>query len=194
VESDGSVFEDKVFAEGEVDEEGDDAVGGEGEGGDDAELMDEKAHDGAADEHADAGDEVEVEDFADAVVAAGFEYPEDVDEVGGEIREQEGDGVVDDGIAGTDVVGDEADVDVEELGDGVVGGEGGHELERAAIKDGDVDGGGDEAGDGVFDELDERGVLAAGELGQQVRHSWERLIGDLRVNVEPENGDGIHHE
>ena len=143
---------------------------------------------------ADAGDKVEEEDFVHAVVSAGFEDPENVDQVGGEIREQEGDAVVDDGIAGADGNQHGNDLEVEQFGDGVGGGEGRHEFERAGVEQGDVDDCGDAAGDGVLDELDERGVLAAGELGQQVRHSWERLIGDLRVNVEPENGDGIHHE
>ncbi len=132
--------------------------------------MDEKAHEGAAEDDADAGDEVEVEDFADAVVAAGFEDPNDVNEVRGEIREQEGDDVVDDGIAGTDGIGHETDVDMEQFGDGVARGEGGHEYKGAKVEEGDVDDGGDGAGDGVFDELDERGVLAAGELAQKIPH------------------------
>ena len=105
--------------------------------------MDEKAHEGATEGKADAGDEVEVEDFVEAVVAAGFEDPIDVDQVGGKIREQEGDGIVDDGIAGADGIGDENDLDVEQFGDGVVRGEGRHEFERAAVEQADVDDGGD---------------------------------------------------
>ncbi len=166
----GSAFEDEVFAEDEVDEERDDDIRSESDCGHDAEVMDEKAHDGAAEGEADAGDEVEEEDFVDAVVAAGFEDPENVDQVSGEVREQEGDAVVDDGIAGADGIGHETDLDVKQFGDGVGGGEGRHEFERTAVEQADVDDGGDAAGDGVLDELDERGVLAAGELAQQVPH------------------------
>ena len=165
-----SAFEDEVFAEDVIDEEGDDDVRSESGCGHDAEVMNKKAHDGAAEGEADAGDEVEEEDFVDAVVSAGLEDPEDVDQVGGEVREQEGDAVVDDGIAGADGIGHETDVDVEQFGDGVGGGEGRHEFERAGVEQGDVDEGGDAAGDGVLDELDQRGVLAAGELAQQVSH------------------------
>ena len=161
-------FEDEVFAEEEVDEEGDNGVGGEGEGGHHAEVMDEKVGQRNANDGADAGDDIKVKDFADAVVAAGFEDPEDVDEVGGEIREDEGQDVVDGVIAGADGIGDETGVDVQEFGDGVVGGERRHKHQGAGVEQDDMDDGGDAAGDGVFDELDEWSVRASGELLQQV--------------------------
>ena len=72
----GSAFEDEVFAEDVIDEERDDGIRSESQRGDDAEVMDEKAHESATNGEADAGDEVKEEDFADAVVTAGFEDPD----------------------------------------------------------------------------------------------------------------------
>lgn len=137
--------------------------------------MDEEAHEAGADDEADAGDEVEEEDFADAAVSAGFEDPEDVDDIGGEVGEDEGDAVVDHGIAGADANGEHGDIDMEEFGDSVGGVEGREKQESAGVEQDDIHDGGDAAGDGVLDELDEGGVLSAGELGEEIGHKLEEL-------------------
>jgi hypothetical protein len=77
-----SPLEDKKLPQGEVDHQGDEDVGAEGEGGGHSVVTDQKYHQRAADEHADGGDEIEKQDFQHAIVSPGFEHPENINQIG----------------------------------------------------------------------------------------------------------------
>ena len=86
------------------------------------------------------------------------------------------------------------------VGDGILGGEGRHEFVGADVEQRDVHHRGNAAADGVFDELNERSVFAAGELFDEVAHGvwrgddtrqgelvkgfyrWLAFVGKLRHN------------
>ena len=99
-----SPLEDKKLSQSEVDHQGDENIGAEGEGGGHSIMADQVSHQRAANECADPGDEIEKQDFQHAIVPPGFEYPEDIDEIRGQIGKDEGDHVANDRIAHTDGV------------------------------------------------------------------------------------------
>jgi hypothetical protein len=95
-----------MFPDDKINEKAGDDIDDKGERCGEAELMNEKAHNKTADHDADAGPEEEIKNFKEWMVATGFEYPLDTEQVGGEVGKEEGDDIINDRMACADDIRD----------------------------------------------------------------------------------------
>jgi hypothetical protein len=126
-----SFLEDDMFPDDEINGQADQDVDDERISCGDAALMNEQAHNGATDENADASHQKEIEHFEDGMMASGFEYPFDIDVIGGEIGKN-----------------------VQYARDDVIGAQRGEKGDGHGVETDDMDKCGDPAADAVLEDLD----------------------------------------
>jgi hypothetical protein len=149
-----SFLEDDMFPDDEINGQADQDVDDERISCGDAALMNEQAHNGATDENADASHQKEIEHFEDGMMASGFEYPFDIDVIGGEIGKNESDNVVDHRVARAEAIRDDGSVQVQYARDDVIGAQRGEKGDGHGVETDDMDKCGDPAADAVLEDLD----------------------------------------